>query len=73
MANREIDFGFVCVSCVPCVSCERARRGEAAWAGERRFPPVARAKFDKMKVLAWPGLAGSRAIGVVPRVLSGVF
>ncbi len=40
--NREIDFGFG--------SCRACGRGEAAWAGERNDPAVARAKSRQMSL-----------------------
>ena len=39
-------------------ACERARRGEAAWAGERNDPSVARAKSGQMFVPLPPPCGG---------------
>ena len=36
-------------------ACERARRGEAVWASERRFDPVARAVVSAVQVLLLGG------------------
>ena len=35
-------------------ACERARRGEAVWASERRFDPVARAAVRPVYLLSCP-------------------
>ena len=39
-------------------ACERARRGEAVWASDRRFDPVARAVVRAVYVLLLSGEAG---------------
>ena len=45
-------------------TCERARRGEAAWASERRFDPIARAVWGKF---CW----GRHVVAAKPCRLSG--
>ena len=51
-------------------ACRACGRGEAAWAGVRRFPPVARAGLANLSGVACGWQPGAR---VVPPVISGCF